>query len=202
MKDPHIRQEDHVQRELVLSQVLGLLEQQGLATTTLDKLAPQLDISKEELIRFWPDREALLYDSLRYHAQQIDTWRRQLLLDETLSARDKILARYHVLAEYVQQQRYPGCLFIAACSFFPEDDHPIHLLAEQQKAASYAFTLALLQDIDMDDPEMVAHQMELVLEGCLSRLLVKRQLQDVETARRLAEDILQIARCRRNGALG
>lgn len=117
MKDPHIRQEDHVQRELVLSQVLGLLEQQGLATTTLDKLAPQLDISKEELIRFWPDREALLYDSLRYHAQQIDTWRRQLLLDETLSARDKILARYHVLAEYVQQQRYPGCLFIAACSF-------------------------------------------------------------------------------------
>lgn len=202
MKDPHIRQEDHVQRELVLSQVLGLLEQQGLATTTLDKLAPQLDISKEELIRFWPDREALLYDSLRYHAQQIDTWRRQLLLDETLSARDKILARYHVLAEYVQQQRYPGCLFIAACSFFPEDDHPIHQLAEQQKAASYEFTLALLQDIDMDDPEMVAHQMELVLEGCLSRLLVKRQLQDVETARRLAEDILQIARCRRNGALG
>lgn len=202
MKDPHIRQEDHVQRELVLSQVLGLLEQQGLATTTLDKLAPQLDISKEELIRFWPDREALLYDSLRYHAQQIDIWRRQLLLDETLSARDKILARYHVLAEYVQQQRYPGCLFIAACSFFPEDDHPIHLLAEQQKAASYEFTLALLQDIDMDDPEMVAHQMELVLEGCLSRLLVKRQLQDVETARRLAEDILQIARCRRNGALG
>lgn len=202
MKDPHIRQEDHVQRELVLSQVLGLLEQQGLATTTLDKLAPQLDISKEELIRFWPDREALLYDSLRYHAQQIDTWRRQLLLDETLSARDKILARYHVLAECVQQQRYPGCLFIAACSFFPEDDHPIHLLAEQQKAASYAFTLALLQDIDMDDPEMVAHQMELVLEGCLSRLLVKRQLHDVETARRLAEDILQIARCRRNGALG
>lgn len=201
MKDPYIRQEDRVQRELVLSQVLSLLEQQGLATTTLERLAPQLDISKEELIRFWPDREALLYDSLRYHAQQIDTWRRQMLLDESLSARDKILARYHVLAEYVQQQRYPGCLFIAACSFFPEDDHPIHQLAEQQKAASYEFTLTLLQDIDMDDPEMVAHQMELVLEGCLSRLLVKRQLKDVETARRLAEDILQIARCRRNGAL-
>lgn len=201
MKDPHIRQEDRVQRELVLSQVLSLLEQQGLATTTLERLAPQLDIAKEELVRFWPDREALLYDSLRYHAQQIDTWHRQVLLDESLSARDKILARYHVLAECVQQQRYPGCLFIAACSFFPEDDHPIHQLAEQQKTASYEFTLALLQDIDMDDPEMVAHQMELVLEGCLSRLLVKRQLKDVETARRLAEDILQIARCRRNGAL-
>ena len=47
MKDPHIRQEDRVQRELVLSQVLSLLEQQGLATTTLERLAPQLDIAKQ-----------------------------------------------------------------------------------------------------------------------------------------------------------
>lgn len=191
-----------MQREHVLDTALGLLEQQGLATTTLEMLADKLDVQPGDLKRFWPDREALLYDCLRYHGQQIDTWRRQLLLDETLSPQQKLLARYDVLEEYVKHDRYPGCLFIAACSFFPEDDHPIHLLAEQQKAASYEFTLALLQDIDMDDPEMVAHQMELVLEGCLSRLLVKRQLQDVETARRLAEDILQIARCRRNGALG
>jgi AcrR family transcriptional regulator len=40
----------------------------------------------DDLKRFWPDREALLYDALRYLSQQVDAWRRQLLLDETLSA--------------------------------------------------------------------------------------------------------------------
>ncbi len=48
---------------------------------------------------------------------------------------------------------------------------------------------------------MVADQMELVLEGCLSKLLIKRNVQDVDVAKRLAEDILSIALCRKNGAL-
>lgn len=190
-----------MQREHVLDTALGLLEQQGLATTTLEMLAEKLAVQPSDLKRFWPDREALLYDCLRYHGQQIDTWRRQLLLDETLSPQQKLLARYDVLAEYVQQDRYPGCLFIAACSFFPETDHPIHQLAEQQKLTSLELTRELLREMDADDADMVAQQMELIQEGCLSKLLVKRQLQDVSVAKRLAEDILQVAQCRRNGAL-
>ncbi|BEO26077.1 transcriptional regulator [Serratia marcescens] len=190
-----------MQREHVLDTALGLLEQQGLATATLEMLAEKLDVQPGDLKRFWPDREALLYDCLRYHGQQIDTWRRQLLLDENLSPQQKLLARYDVLAEYVQQDRYPGCLFIAACSFFPETDHPIHQLAEQQKLISLELTRELLRDMDADDADMVAQQMELIQEGCLSKLLIKRQLQDVSVAKRLAEDILQVAQCRRNGAL-
>ncbi len=190
-----------MQREHVLDTALGLLEQQGLATATLEMLAEKLDVQPGDLKRFWPDRKALLYDCLRYHGQQIDTWRRQLLLDENLSPQQKLLARYDVLAEYVQQDRYPGCLFIAACSFFPETDHPIHQLAEQQKLTSLELTRELLRDMDADDADMVAQQMELIQEGCLSKLLVKRQLQDVSVAKRLAEDILQVAQCRRNGAL-
>ncbi|GJK50622.1 TetR family transcriptional regulator [Serratia marcescens] len=194
-------EEAQVQREHVLDTALGLLEQQGLATATLEMLAEKLDVQPGDLKRFWPDREALLYDCLRYHGQQIDTWRRQLLLDENLSPQQKLLARYDVLAEYVQQDRYPGCLFIAACSFFPETDHPIHQLAEQQKLTSLELTRELLRDMDADDADMVAQQMELIQEGCLSKLLIKRQLQDVSVAKRLAEDILQVAQCRRNGAL-
>ncbi|PYA41829.1 division control transcriptional repressor DicD [Serratia marcescens] len=190
-----------MQREHVLDNARGLLEQQGRATATLEMLAEKLDVQPGDLKRFWPDREALLYDCLRYHGQQIDTWRRQLLLDENLSPQQKLLARYDVLAEYVQQDRYPGCLFIAACSFFPETDHPIHQLAEQQKLTSLELTRELLREMDADDADMVAQQMELIQEGCLSKLLVKRQLQDVSVAKRLAEDILQVAQCRRNGAL-
>nr|WP_249655435.1 transcriptional regulator [Serratia ureilytica] len=201
MKIGSVWEEAQVQREHVLDTALGLLEQQGLATATLEMLAEKLDVQPGDLKRFWPDREALLYDCLRYHGQQIDTWRRQLLLDENLSPQQKLLARYDVLAEYVQQDRYPGCLFIAACSFFPETDHPIHQLAEQQKLTSLELTRELLRDMDADDADMVAQQMELIQEGCLSKLLVKRQLQDVSVAKRLAEDILQVAQCRRNGAL-
>ena len=190
-----------MQREQILEHALNVLEQNGLAATlSLENLAGS-GLPSEQLRLFWPDRDALLYDALRYHGQQIETWRRQILLDASLSADQKLMARYEVLSEQVSKGRFPGCLFIAACTFYPDPQHPIHQLAEQQKQASLAYTHELLTQLEVDDPEMVAKQMELIVEGCLSRLLVKRSQTDVDTARRLAEDILRFAQCRMGGAL-
>ncbi|HHZ8927963.1 TPA: transcriptional regulator [Klebsiella quasipneumoniae] len=188
-------------REDVLAEAIKILEIEGIANTSLEMVAERVSCPTSDLKRFWPDREALLYDALRYLSHQVDVWRRQLLLDDTLSAEQKLLARYSALTTCVSNQRYPGCLFIAACTFYPDAQHPIHLLAEQQKQASLAYTHELLTQLEVDDPEMVAKQMELIVEGCLSRLLIKRSQTDVDTARRLAEDILRFAQCRMGGAL-
>ncbi|WP_251850587.1 transcriptional regulator [Klebsiella aerogenes] len=190
-----------MQREDVLGEAIQILEIEGIANTTLEMVADRVVYPLDDLKRFWPDREALLYDALRYLSQQVDAWRRQLLLDETLSAEQKLLARYSALTKCVSNHRYPGCLFIAACTFYPDAQHPIHQLAEQQKQASLAYTHELLTQLEVDDPEMVAKQMELIVEGCLSRMLIKRSQADVDTAHRLAEDILRFARCRMGGAL-
>lgn len=194
-------EENTVLREDVLAEAIKILEIEGIANTSLEMVAERVSCPTSDLKRFWPDREALLYDALRYLSQQVDAWRRQLLLDETLSAEQKLLARYAALTTCVSNQRYPGCLFIAACTFYPDPQHPIHQLAEQQKQASLAYTHELLTQLEVDDPEMVAKQMELIVEGCLSRLLVKRSQTDVDIARRLAEDILRFAQCRMGGAL-
>lgn len=190
-----------MQREDVLGEALQLLEQEGIASTTLEMVAERVDRPLDELRRFWPDSEALLYDALRYLSQQVDTWRRQLMLNEEMTAEEKLLARYPALTNCVTKNRYPGCLFIAACTFYPDAEHPIHQLANQQKQAAFHFTHELLTQLEVDDPTMVAKQMELVLEGCLSRMLVNRSQVDVDTAYRLAEDILRFAQCRTNGAL-
>ncbi|RPE04596.1 transcriptional regulator [Candidatus Pantoea deserta] len=191
-----------MQREQILEHALNVLEKNGLAaTTSLQQLAGDSELTLAQLEQFWPERDALLYDALRYHGQQIDTWRRQVLLSTELDGEQKLLARYQVLSEQVQKGRYPGCLFIAACSFYPQPDQPVHQIAEQQKQASWHFTHGILVELGLDNPAMVADQLELILEGCLSKLLVKRNVQDVATAKRLAEDVLRIALCRANGAL-
>lgn len=194
-------EENTVLREDVLAEAIRILEIEGIANTSLEMVAERVSCPTSDLKRFWPDREALLYDALRYLSHQVDAWRRQLLLDDTLSAEQKLLARYSALTTCVSNQRYPGCLFIAACTFYPDAQHPIHQLAELQKQASLAYTHELLSQLEVDDPEMVAKQMELIVEGCLSRLLIKRSQTDVDTARRLAEDILRFAQCRMGGAL-
>lgn len=194
-------EEKTVQREDVLGEAIQILEIEGIANTTLEMVAERVSYPLADLKHFWPDREALLYDALRYLSHQVDAWRRQLLLDDTLTPEQKLLARYGALTQCVSNHRYPGCLFIAACTFYPDAQHPIHQLAEQQKQASLANTHELLTQLEVDDPAMVAKQMELIVEGCLSRLLIKRSQADVDTAQRLAEDILRFAQCRAGGAL-
>lgn len=189
-----------MQREQVLNSVLQLLEQHGLGCN-IEILLNKLKVEFNKSRQFWPNNEALLYDCLRHHSQQIENWQRQIQLNDQLSPEEKLLARYNQLTQKVSDNRFPGCLFIAACSIFPDPEHPIHQLSEQQKKLSFNFSLELLRQLDIDDSEQVAKQMELILEGCLSKLVVKRNIEDVLIAKLLAEDILTIAKCRKNDAL-
>lgn len=169
-----------MQREDVLGEALKLLELQGIANTTLEMVAERVDYPLDELRRFWPDKEAILYDALRYLSQQIDVWRRQLMLDETQTAEQKLLARYQALSECVKNNRYPGCLFIAACTFYPDPGHPIHQLADQQKSAAYDFTHELLTTLEVDDPAMVANRFfSVFLSGQCTTLAAAGEAQDI-----------------------
>lgn len=114
-----------MQREDVLGQALQLLEIQGIASTTLEMVADRIDYPLDELRRFWPDKEALLYDALRYLSQQVDIWRRQLMLNEELTTEQKLLARYTALTECVTNNRYPVvCLSPPAPTIGSRAPHP------------------------------------------------------------------------------
>lgn len=189
-----------IQRDTILSHALNQLEKQGLSAST-ESLLTEVESDFTTLRQFWPDDEALVYDALRYHGQQIEVWQRQTLLEERLSPQLKLMARYQQLTEKVREGRFPGCLFISACNYYPDPEHPIHQLSRLQKANSFNFTKQLLDELDIEDAELVANQMELVLEGCLNRLLINRDVNDVEIAQQLSEDILTIALCRKKGAL-
>ncbi|KFD21058.1 TetR family transcriptional regulator [Tatumella ptyseos ATCC 33301] len=191
--------EVRVSPEKISEQVLHLLEQQGFAAAgTLKQQLGELGI----LVGEDTHEEQLMRNALAFHGQQIAGWRQDIRQDSSLTTEQKILKRYELLSEHVQRGRFPGCLFIAACSAFPAPHHPIHQEAEKQKQASWQYTHQYLLSLETDNPTMVTDQLELILEGCLSKLLVKRNLQDIAIARRLAEDILQVALCRKNGALG
>ncbi len=190
--------EVHVSQEQVHEQVLLILEQQGLsATGSMKQQLEALGTALPEQI----SEETLLRDALEFHGRQVGEWREKIEQNPDLSLIQKLLMRYTLLEEHVRRGRFPGCLFIAACSAYPAPHHPIHQVAEQQKQASWQYSHHHLTELALDNPTMVADQLELVLEGCLSKLLIKRNLQDIATARRLAEDILQMALCRQNGAL-
>ena len=57
-------EEKTVQREDVLGEAIQILEIEGIANTTLEMVAERVAYPLNDLKRFWPDQEALLYDAL------------------------------------------------------------------------------------------------------------------------------------------
>ncbi len=82
-------EENTVLREDVLAEAIKILEIEGIANTSLEMVAERVSCPTSDLKRFWPDREALLYDALRYLSQQVDAWRRQAPAGRDLKRRAK-----------------------------------------------------------------------------------------------------------------
>lgn len=189
-------------KTMILNQALDLLEHNGLSADIYTLLSQQAGVDKSQLGHYWQDNNALIYDCLAQHAAQIDEWHQQMLDNEALTPREKLLSRYDLLETRLEDKRFPGCLFMAACNTYPERTHPLHQLAESQKHHAQHFAYTLLTQLGIDNPDSVARQLELILEGCLSQLLVKGDHGAITTAKTLSDDIVLIALCRKNGALG
>lgn len=193
-------EENTVLREDVPAEAIKILEIEGIANTSLEMVAERVSCPTSDLKRFWPDREALLYDALRYLSQQVDA-ASSAPAGRDLKRRAKAagtLCRTHHLRK---QPAVPGLPVYRRLHLLPGSSAP-HSPAGGTAEAGFAGLHSRAADsAEVDDPEMVAKQMELIVEGCLSRLLVKRSQTDVDTARRLAEDILRFAQCRMGGAL-
>ncbi len=69
-------EENTVQREDILEKPFKLLETQVIRYYAGNGGGARKS-STDTLQRFWPDKEAILYDALRYYlSQQVDIWRR------------------------------------------------------------------------------------------------------------------------------
>ncbi len=133
--------EEARQREDVRGEALEIIRiTRDCQHHALEMVAERVDYPLDELRRFWPDKEAILYDALRYLSQQRHVWRCQLMLDVMQTAEQKLLARYQALSECVKNNRYPGCLFIAACTFYPDPGHRFINWPISKKSAAYDFT--------------------------------------------------------------
>lgn len=114
-----------MQREQILDHALNVLEQNGLAaTSSLAILADDMQLSLAQLEQFWPDRDALLYDALQFHARQIEEWRHDILQNDALRPDQKLMARYEGLNEQVNKAAFPVACLSPLAVFIPSPISP------------------------------------------------------------------------------
>jgi AcrR family transcriptional regulator len=151
-------------RERILTAAGQLFYQRGYHAVGVDTIIAESGVAKMSLYRHFPSKNALIAAYLeRANAQVL------ALLDEAAGSELEPLARLRaIIARVAQIATGPqclGCAFQMSAAEFPERDHPAHQVAVAHKLAVRERLLALAQQASLRDPEVLADQLLLLIDG-------------------------------------
>lgn len=181
-------------REYILSVASQLFASRGINATSVDTIVAEAGIAKVTLYKYFKSKEQLILAYLR----QYDTllWNR---LTEHISARDEIpidrlRALVNGLMDWIADPEFKGFAFVNASVEFPQTENPVH-----QTSLEFAQSLrnalgALARDAGMKDPDGLALQLSLVIEGAAITERMQPGSGAVDHAKQMARILIDSAK--------
>jgi AcrR family transcriptional regulator len=152
-------------RERILATAAELFYRHGIRAVGVDWIAEAAGTNKMTLYRHFPSKDELVAEYLRRTANAADAcWER---LDRKFPGDP--LAQLHGwldgMAEHVGDCDERGCALANAAIELPEKDHPARRVVEAYKTAHRNRLAGLARAAGLKDPEMLADELNLLLEG-------------------------------------
>lgn len=151
-------------KEKLFQTAARLFFQHGYRAVGVDTIAAESGISKMTLYRHFPSKDDLIAAYL--HEIDHDFWRYfEQSTQAAGSAREKLLAFFQALQEYVTTPACYGCPFINVASEYPEPDYPGHQIALAHKQSVRNHFLSLAQEAGASQPDALADALLLLMDG-------------------------------------
>jgi AcrR family transcriptional regulator len=110
----------------------SLFYQHGYRATGVDTIAAESGIGKMTLYRHYPSKDDLIVAYLRDSNELFWNGFEQITRDVP-TPREKLLAFFQALQDYVKDPACYGCPFLNAAAEYPETGHPGHQVALEHK---------------------------------------------------------------------
>jgi AcrR family transcriptional regulator len=172
-------------QERILQTTDRLFYQQGLRAVGVDTIAAAVGISKRTLYNYYPSKDELIaaYLSRRFRPTE--------LTDEP--AVTQILGNFDRLERSFASDRFRGCPFVNAVAELKQPGHAANRIAVAFKDARRAAFRDLLARLDVADPEALATQLMLLVDGAIAAAVVRGDAAMARAARAAAITLLAAA---------
>ena len=170
----------------------NLFYREGFISVGLDRILMEVGCSKQTFYNHFQSKDDLIIAVLEEH----NRWWQQELVDQMPrrggpDPRSQLLAIFDILDGYFQDEDYYGCLFINAAVEFPNQNHPAHRLAAEQKIETRGILIALAERAGASDAEAFIEELDMLLEGAMVLQQVGGNNTNASTiARRAAETLM------------
>lgn len=181
-------------RERILYAGLELFHEHGFHAIGLDRILTAASVTKTTFYNHFESRDALIREAIELR----DRWDQGVFEQRIreLAGYDPkamLLAMFDVLDEWFTHEDFAGCLFMHACSEFPDRRDPIHRAAAAHFAVSRENVAQMAKAVGISEPEAFAAQWVLLLEGAIIHRVISGDDHAARTAKSIAELLLERA---------
>ncbi|HEY8354736.1 MAG TPA: helix-turn-helix domain-containing protein [Methylophilaceae bacterium] len=179
-------------RDYILSVASDLFSRQGINATSVDAIVAKADIAKVTLYKYFKSKEQLIIEYLREYDARL--WAR--LTEITAQQKDAVSRLYALvngMLDWIGDPEFKGFAFINASVEFPQRDDPVH-----QSSLEFARTFRQMltesaREAGLKNPDALALQLALVIEGAAITERMQRGTGAVENAKALAKTLIDAA---------
>jgi len=180
-------------REALLTTAAELFSRQGYRAVGIDTLLAEAGVAKMTLYKQFGSKEELIAAVLERLAGEISSGLSARLAAAPGGSRQRILAVFDWLADWVRSPNFHGCLFIKAAGEYPEAGDRPRQVAEAFKAGCRELLEGLCGELGINDPARLARQLHLLMEGALVIAFLERDPSSATDARDAAEMLIAAA---------
>lgn len=174
-------------RERILDTASRLFYQEGLRATGIDRIIEEAGVAKMSFYRHFPSKDDLIVAFLQKRHDEWMAWFTHEV-EARISSQGSFEVIADVLALWFQQKEYRGCAFINA---FAETgmvlDSKVALVAVEHKNALADFLVALADRLKIPQPDWVAAEAMVVIEGMIVRYQMKPDNQIIAVGKKLLQ---------------
>ncbi len=151
-------------KEKLFQKAARLFYQHGYRAIGVDTISAESGIGKMTLYRHYPSKDDLIVAYLKDSDELF--WNSfEQITKHAPTAREKLLAFFESLQEYVNTPACYGCPFLNVATEYPETDYPSHKIALEHKQTVRARFRKLAKETGAREPEVLADQLFLLMDG-------------------------------------
>jgi AcrR family transcriptional regulator len=152
-------------RDRILAAAGILFYRHGIRAVGVEAIADAARTNKMTLYRHFASKDELVAEYLRQSANAADSCWARFAQAYPGDAQAQLRAWLDEMASHVASNDERGCPLVNAAVELPEKAHPARRVIEEYKTAQRARLVALCGAAGLNEPELLAEELNLLLEG-------------------------------------
>lgn len=179
-------------REKILTTAEQLIYRNGIHATGMDLLVKTSGVARKSIYRYFPTKDDVAAAALNERDECWMHWFRTES-DKGDTPQDRILNMFTVLRGWFESEGFRGCAFINTAGEIGNPADPIRQIAKRHKQKLLDYTLELTEQLNIEQPAVLARQLLILMEGAITMSYVMGDASAADSARDVAQLLLKQA---------